>query len=156
MSDGALPIGLRESLLRNLLRMVDMLPGGYLLGFCVLVISPENKRLGDWVAGTLVVREDRPLAAPRVAAARDDAAAARFRFGREELEAVGPDERRLIRQTLRRAEGLRSMDRERMLTRTVDVLCRRMERAEAVAPEERVDFLRALLRDAEAAAGEHV
>ena len=55
-------------LARNLLRLVDFLPGFYLLGLLVMVIHPRNQRIGDVVAGTLVIR-DRTSAAARLPAA---------------------------------------------------------------------------------------
>jgi uncharacterized RDD family membrane protein YckC len=46
--------GLRPALLRNLLRIVDAIPL-YLVGFLVAVFSKRRQRLGDHVAGTVVV-----------------------------------------------------------------------------------------------------
>jgi uncharacterized RDD family membrane protein YckC len=51
-------------LARNLLRLVDFLPGFFLLGLTVMILHPRHKRLGDLVAGTLVIR-DRTAAAAR-------------------------------------------------------------------------------------------
>lgn len=45
--------------LRNLLRLADMLPPPYLTGFLFVLFHPRSQRLGDLVAGTVVVR-DRP------------------------------------------------------------------------------------------------
>lgn len=53
-SDGA-PIGWRASFVRNLLRTVDMLPFGYAAGLVACLCDPAARRLGDMVAGTLVV-----------------------------------------------------------------------------------------------------
>ncbi len=53
-----------ESLARNLVRFVDYLPGFYAVGVVSIFVSKRNQRLGDLVAGTLVVRdrgEDAPL-----------------------------------------------------------------------------------------------
>ena len=52
-----LPIGARESVLRNLLRAADYLPGIYVIGALVMSIDPKFRRLGDLVAGTMVVSE---------------------------------------------------------------------------------------------------
>lgn len=52
-----LPIGLRESLLRNLLRAVDFLPQAYVLGTLVMCQNPRFMRLGDLIAGTMVISE---------------------------------------------------------------------------------------------------
>ncbi len=45
-------------LLRNALRLVDFLPFGYFFGLSSAFASSQNQRIGDLVAGTLVVRED--------------------------------------------------------------------------------------------------
>jgi len=42
------------------LRLVDFLPSGYLVGIVSILVSRRNQRLGDLAAGTLVVRERRP------------------------------------------------------------------------------------------------
>lgn len=57
------PITVREAGARNLLRIVDLLPPPYLLGILFIAFHPKGKRIGDLVAGTVVVR-DRPADAP--------------------------------------------------------------------------------------------
>ncbi|QBD79862.1 RDD family protein [Ktedonosporobacter rubrisoli] len=47
---------LRTALIRNLLRYVDAFPGFYLVGGIVMLNTSQRQRLGDIVAGTLVVR----------------------------------------------------------------------------------------------------
>ena len=49
------PIGLFESMGRNLIRIIDMLPGFYLAGAVCIFATRRQQRLGDMVAGTLVV-----------------------------------------------------------------------------------------------------
>ena len=51
------PAGFTEVLLRNLVRPVDFLPGGYGLGLLVMLLNEKSRRLGDFAAGTLVIRE---------------------------------------------------------------------------------------------------
>ena len=50
------PIGFKESLIRNLLRIIDSLPFciPYLLGAILVWTSPEKQRLGDRAAGTII------------------------------------------------------------------------------------------------------
>jgi uncharacterized RDD family membrane protein YckC len=50
-------IGVRASLVRNILRIVDFLPALYLIGSVAILVTPRNQRLGDLAGGTLVVRE---------------------------------------------------------------------------------------------------
>src|SRR5687768_11223077 len=51
--------GLGAAAIRNLLRAADFLPPPYLLGMTLIALHPRAKRIGDIVAGTIVVR-DRP------------------------------------------------------------------------------------------------
>jgi uncharacterized RDD family membrane protein YckC len=53
-SDGA-PVGWLAACVRNLMRTVDMLPFGYACGLLSGLLDPSGRRLGDLVAGTLVV-----------------------------------------------------------------------------------------------------
>jgi uncharacterized RDD family membrane protein YckC len=57
--EGGRPITFTASAIRNLIRVIDLLPGTYLVGAISVIVSPRNQRLGDLAAGTLVVR-DRP------------------------------------------------------------------------------------------------
>ncbi len=62
LRDGGFPIDGRAALIRNLLRVVDILPAFYALGLVCLFFSREGKRLGDLAAGTIVACEpDAPL-----------------------------------------------------------------------------------------------
>jgi uncharacterized RDD family membrane protein YckC len=55
--DGGYPIGFIDAVLRNLLRAADFLPAGYLIGLGVMAVDRRSRRLGDLVAGTMVVIE---------------------------------------------------------------------------------------------------
>ena len=56
VKEGGYPIGFIESMIRNLLRIVDILPGLYGVGLVSIFVSPKEKRVGDYVAGTVVVK----------------------------------------------------------------------------------------------------
>ncbi|MFT2089477.1 RDD family protein [Paraglaciecola sp. 2405UD69-4] len=58
--DNGLPITLPGSMLRNLFRSIDILPFAYLSGFVAILCSKQFKRIGDHVAGTMVVYQDTP------------------------------------------------------------------------------------------------
>jgi uncharacterized RDD family membrane protein YckC len=57
IKDSGRQITLFEALARNLLRAVDYLPSLYLVGIITMLCNKRNKRLGDLVAGTIVVHE---------------------------------------------------------------------------------------------------
>jgi uncharacterized RDD family membrane protein YckC len=64
VQDGGYPIDFGASLIRNLIRVGEQIVGYYILAAISALISPENKRLGDLAAGTIVVR-DAGLVEPR-------------------------------------------------------------------------------------------
>ncbi len=64
--DSGHPVDFRAALLRNLMRSVDVLPVCYIVGAISIFASPQCRRLGDYVGGTLVVKtrskQERPQA----------------------------------------------------------------------------------------------
>jgi uncharacterized RDD family membrane protein YckC len=53
------PINAYEAIARNLLRAIDGLPGMYGVGIVCMMLNSQNRRLGDYVAGTVVVHDKR-------------------------------------------------------------------------------------------------
>ena len=51
------PINAFEAIGRNLMRAVDFLPGIYGVGLVCMMLNKQSRRLGDFVAGTVVVHE---------------------------------------------------------------------------------------------------
>jgi len=62
-ADG-LPVGWRESALRNLLLVADFLPMLYITGLLFMLFDAHFRRVGDLVAGTQVVYRDATPARP--------------------------------------------------------------------------------------------
>jgi uncharacterized RDD family membrane protein YckC len=54
---GGLPLSFREVLLRNLFRLLDMLPSNGFTGLVSFFATKHQQRLGDLVADTVVIRE---------------------------------------------------------------------------------------------------
>ena len=50
-------VGVLESVIRNIVRVVDIMPGTYGFGIIAVWISPRAQRLGDMAAGTVVIEE---------------------------------------------------------------------------------------------------
>lgn len=50
-------ITLLSSIIRNLLRIIDTLPTAYLIGIIMVFFHKQHKRLGDIMAGTIVIYE---------------------------------------------------------------------------------------------------
>jgi uncharacterized RDD family membrane protein YckC len=63
------PITLSESIIRNLVRLVDFLPAYYGVGVVAMFISSQARRLGDLAAGTVVVHDRAAVTLESLAAA---------------------------------------------------------------------------------------
>ncbi|MDP7111363.1 MAG: RDD family protein [Myxococcota bacterium] len=98
--DGGYGLTLTASLLRNLARMVDMLPNTYLVGMIVMITHRQEKRLGDMMAGTVVVRErsrssqGRPFGDQRYSTLTER----RFHLDREALASFGEEHEAVLAQ----------------------------------------------------------
>jgi len=57
IKDTGRPINAFEAISRNLVRVVDYFPGFYGVGVLTMLLNAKHQRLGDFVAGTLVVHE---------------------------------------------------------------------------------------------------
>jgi uncharacterized RDD family membrane protein YckC len=57
IKDSGRPITAFEAIARNLLRVIDQIPGFYGVAVIVAFLNKRNRRLGDFVAGTVVVHE---------------------------------------------------------------------------------------------------
>lgn len=55
------PVTFGPSAVRNVIRLIDILPAAYLVGMISILVTRRNQRLGDLAAGTLVVRERKAL-----------------------------------------------------------------------------------------------
>jgi len=143
-ADGA-PVGLAESLVRNLLRAVE-LPLGYAPAVLAVALSARRQRLGDVAAGTLVVRERRfDLSRYAAAPAPPDPrfAALAGRSGR----ALGPGDLDRLQDFLARRPALVPAARVRLALRLAAILAARagVERPRDADSE---PFLEALARHA--------
>lgn len=107
------PIGFLDSAIRNLVRVIDLLPGLYGVGVLTMFISSTSRRLGDYAAGTIVVKERRFDVADLVPTAPSPVPAtepARGALDSEELEwdleALSAQDLRMIGEFIRRAPTL--------------------------------------------------
>lgn len=51
------PLRPMDAVIRELVRIVDLLPGFYAVGVLTMLVNKRSRRLGDFAAGTIVVRE---------------------------------------------------------------------------------------------------
>jgi uncharacterized RDD family membrane protein YckC len=59
------PASLAQLVLRGVITLADILPLPLPVGLVVIAVSPKRQRLGDLAAGTLVIREPRPVGRAR-------------------------------------------------------------------------------------------
>jgi uncharacterized RDD family membrane protein YckC len=142
--DGS-PINLRSSVLRNVLRIVDILPENYAVGLVSMLLSSSGERLGDHVAGTIVIRLDRPAPALEIEPSQNGTTLA---LTRAQIARIGPREIQLLRATLRRVPGLSGERRAALLHEVAETMRARLELTEVPSPDPLV-FLRDLLTAAE-------
>jgi uncharacterized RDD family membrane protein YckC len=57
IKDSGRPINAFEAIARNVLRAVDFLPAMYAVGIATMMLNRNSRRLGDFVAGTIVVHD---------------------------------------------------------------------------------------------------
>ena len=101
---GGGPVGFRTSAVRNLLRVIDLLPGMYLVGIVCVLVTKQNQRLGDLAAGTLVLREIKAtVPTTQVAAATPDLVDEVVTW---DVSGVTADELATVRRFLERRPGL--------------------------------------------------
>jgi uncharacterized RDD family membrane protein YckC len=60
IKDSGRPVDALSAILRNLLRGIDMLPVMYAAGITCMILNRHSRRLGDLVAGTVVVHDKPP------------------------------------------------------------------------------------------------
>lgn len=123
-------IDLFQSVLRNLLRIVDLMPFFYGVGGLTALANPRQKRLGDFAAGTLVVRVRQRVMPTAVLAPADryntlqEDAALRTRI----RSRLSVEERDLLLQLCLRRNELELEPRKRLFDEAAGFLERRLER----------------------------
>lgn len=112
-ADGT-PITLSESLIRNLARIVDILPAAYGVGIITMFIDRQSRRLGDIAAGTLVVHDRAPISIQELSVKRDihlrPWALANSSLDGFPIERLTNDELNLIENFLQRRDQLTHRD----------------------------------------------
>jgi uncharacterized RDD family membrane protein YckC len=103
VTDGGAQVGLRRSLIRNIIRLVEGTVLFYVPAIISVLATRNNQRLGDLAAGTLVVRE------PRVAtvAAAPAPRVAPERYSSWDVTGIGDDDSTAVRAFLERRTALR-------------------------------------------------
>ena len=115
VTESGAPAQLRAYVLRNLLKGADFLPVGYGVGVAVMLLDPSLRRIGDLVAGTIVVDESAGdmlggvAIAPPVTEEERRALPPRVDLSRAEVRVIEEFLRRRARMSDERANELASM-----------------------------------------------
>jgi uncharacterized RDD family membrane protein YckC len=119
------PVDAKAVILRNALRVVDVLPSGYTLGLVTMIGSRYGQRLGDHAAGTIVIRTDKIEAPAPLDLPADLEPLA---LSREQLTRLGERELTLIRSTLRRVHSAEAANTQKdaLLKHIAHVLVERL------------------------------
>ena len=124
------PIRPVDSVIRNLVRIVDWLPIGYSVGVLVMLLNGRARRLGDFAGGTLVVREGaqrRLSALTAVAAAEAEEAPRGYTLSSSDAT--------LVRDFLVRREGMDAGARSELARRLANALAQRYQLQVESEPE---------------------
>jgi uncharacterized RDD family membrane protein YckC len=123
------PVTPVHALVRNLLRLVDMLPTSYMIGTICILVTRRGQRLGDLAAGTVVVRERR-VELPRTLPPLDPALA----LPPQVASVFSEEDARLARDFLLRAPSLPPARRSELGRQVAATLRARLQAAGQPAP----------------------
>lgn len=142
IKDSGRPINAFEAMSRNLLRIVDFLPGVYGVGVVTMMLNAKSRRLGDFVAGTLVVHET------------SDKESALFFNTAQTTEVVFPQaahlnlqEAELIEAFLARRLDIPSAIRQQNAQRIAEMVATRLNIPVESRPPDNENFLEILVRE---------
>jgi uncharacterized RDD family membrane protein YckC len=106
--DDGRPARLGQATLRALLRPIDDLLS---LGVFFIIFGKREKRLGDWVAGTLVTQDTRPVVRKTIGLADQSQAVAQQILNQANVAALLPDDFAIIRDYLSRRSLMETSSR---------------------------------------------
>jgi uncharacterized RDD family membrane protein YckC len=99
IADDGRPVQLSQAILRALLRPFDDL---FFIGFLLIALTPQEKRLGDWLAGTLVVKTEQDKLQKNVKVSDRAMELAEHLLREADLSLLLPDDFAVIREYLQR------------------------------------------------------
>jgi hypothetical protein len=132
-----------DSAIRNLIRMIDYLPGMYGIGLVTMFINKQSRRLGDLAAGTVVVYVPKasvirsvplpPLIQPAPAQPRGTQNPAELEWN---LRALSASDLTLIQGYLDRAPGFGEDARKRVGSQVAATIAGRIGADEPLDPQQ--------------------
>ncbi len=136
-----------DTLLRNLLRVVDFLPAFYGVGLTSLLLTRDSQRVGDLVSGTLVVYQD-PVEAGSLLLELPEPDRNEVPFPAERLASVPAEVLSMVGEYLRARGELAPRPRQELAAELVQII-RETSGLEPQPRQSIESFLIALVRQAE-------
>lgn len=109
--DDGRPAGLSQATLRALLRPID---DALSIGFLMIVFNKQEKRLGDLLAGTVVIQEERPSSDQKLILSNQSEAFAAQLLEVSNLSLLLPDDFASIREFLQRRQQIQPEARQNL------------------------------------------
>ncbi len=121
-------VGIQQSILRSLLRPIDDI---LCLGFLFILFSAQEKRLGDWVAGTILIQEGQAVSKQKIeiSPAATDVANRIVETGK--IAALTPEQFATVRKYLYRYPTLAPGARRSVSDKLANQLLERIDLADA-------------------------
>lgn len=101
--DDGRPVRLPQATLRALVRPVDEL---FFMGVFFIALGKREKRLGDWLAGTVVIQEERSITPANFPVSEEAQALANRLQTQADLSLLSPEDFAVIREYLQRRGGM--------------------------------------------------
>jgi uncharacterized RDD family membrane protein YckC len=144
---GGAPLDVRAAGVRNLLAFADFLPGFFLFGALLILLTNRKQRLGDMAAGTVVIRERviDPGADPLAAVVEE--ASEEIGFAPSQVTALTTKDVTVIREFLTRYDEMRGPSRIRLAARLAEKYAEQIGATPPDDPRDARTFLASLVRD---------
>jgi uncharacterized RDD family membrane protein YckC len=139
------PINAFEAIARNLLRVIDMLPlfPPYAVGIVTMMLNPKNRRLGDFVAGTIVVHDKKAQESDLFFNTRED----KPEFAVYEAGRLGVAEIELIETFLARRLDIPPEVRQQSAVRIAVMIASKLGIDTAARPTDNENFLELVVKE---------
>jgi uncharacterized RDD family membrane protein YckC len=146
IKDSGRPITAFEAIARNFLRVIDGFPGMYGVAVIAIFVDRQSRRLGDMVAGTVVVHDKKDEAAQPFLHAASVEATAGSGLASNISEKLTLQELDVIETFLNRRLDLAPAIREQNARRIADAIAAKLEVPQESRPEDEA-FLEAVARE---------
>ena len=121
-------VGIQQSILRSLLRPIDDI---FCLGFLFILFTAQEKRLGDLVAGTILIQEGQTVAKQKIEISSSATSVAARIIETGKIAALTPDQFATIRKYLYRYPTLAPSAKNNVSQKLAHQLLARIDLADA-------------------------